>query len=114
MSMPSRLLNKIAIITGSTDGYGCFDGRVGQAHLFHTLINCILNSYSIGLSIARRMAQEGAKVVISSRKQKNVDKALEALRDEKFDCHGMVCHVSKSEDRSRLISEVNFLDMSFS
>lgn len=77
--MSSRLLNKVALITGSTEG--------------------------IGFSIAQRLAKEGAKVVISSRKQKNVDKALDLLRQDDIDCHGMVCHVNKSEDRSNLINE---------
>jgi len=52
------------------------------------------------------LGQEGAKVVISSRKQKNVDKALDLLKQENVECHGMVCHVGKTEDRSRLIKEV--------
>merc|ERR1712150_167103 len=79
MSFTKRLVNKVALITGSTEG--------------------------IGFSIAQRLAQEGAKVVISSRKQKNVDEALKSLKEKKLDCHGMVCHVGKNEDRSNLINE---------
>ena len=51
------------------------------------------------------MALEGARVVISSRKQDNVEKAVAALQKEKLDIHGTVCHVSKSEDRQRLLNE---------
>lgn len=77
--MTGRLLNKVAIITGSTEG--------------------------IGFSIAQRLAKEGAKVVISSRKQAKVDQALENLRKDNLECHGLVCHVAKSKDRSKLIEE---------
>ena len=44
-------------------------------------------------------------MVISSRKQENVNKATEALKKENFDIYGTVCHVSKSEDRKRLLDE---------
>jgi len=47
--------------------------------------------------------------VISSRKQAKVDKALEELRKDNFDCHGLVCHVAKPNDRLRLVEEVNIL-----
>ncbi|CAF0761281.1 unnamed protein product [Adineta ricciae] len=74
-----RLVGKVACVTASTDG--------------------------IGFAIARRLAQEGARVVISSRKQDNVNKAMEAFKKENFDIYGTVCHVSKSEDRKRLLDE---------
>ena len=51
------------------------------------------------------MAREGAKVVISSRKQANVDKAIDLLKAENLECHGLVCHVGKSEDRKNLIDQ---------
>lgn len=77
--MASRLLNKVAIVTASTEG--------------------------IGFSIAKRLATEGAKVVICSRKQDKVNKAVEQLKKDNFDCHGLVCHVAKAADRTRLIDE---------
>jgi len=76
---PSRLAGKVAIVTASTEG--------------------------IGLAIARRLCQDGAKVMISSRKQQNVDKAVEELSAEKLSVAGTVCHVAKAEDRARLIQE---------
>lgn len=72
-----RLAGKVAIVTASTDG--------------------------IGLAIARRLAQDGAKVMVSSRKQKNVDKAVADLRKENLDVDGIVCHVAKAEDRVSLV-----------
>jgi dehydrogenase/reductase SDR family protein 4 len=38
------------------------------------------NDFSIGYAIAERLGLEGARVVISSRKQKNVDEAVARLR----------------------------------
>ena len=61
---------------------------------------------SIGLGIAEKLAQEGAKVVVSSRKQKNVDAAVERLKKQGLTCAGCVCHVGKKEDRERLIQTV--------
>lgn len=46
--------------------------------------------------------------MISSRKQSNVEKALEKLQKEYGieKVRGLVCHVSKKDDRSNLIKEV--------
>ncbi|XP_020284271.1 dehydrogenase/reductase SDR family member 4 [Pseudomyrmex gracilis] len=75
----NRLQGKVAIVTASTDG--------------------------IGFSIARRLAQEGAKVMISSRKENNVKKAVEELQSEGLQVAGTVCHVGKAEDRKNLIEQ---------
>ncbi|KAF7468748.1 dehydrogenase/reductase SDR family member 4 [Marmota monax] len=72
------LENKVALVTASTEG--------------------------IGLAIARRLAQDGAHVVISSRKQQNVDKAMNILQGEGLSVTGTVCHVGKAEDRERLVA----------
>jgi len=75
-----RLLNHVAIVTASTRG--------------------------IGYAIARRLLQEGATVVISSRKQESVDAALKTLREEGFSrAEGRVCHVSNNEQRKALIDD---------
>ena len=44
--------------------------------------------------------------MISSRKQDKVTKAVDALKKEKLECHGLVCHVGNKEDRLKLIDEV--------
>jgi len=72
-----RLEGKVAVITASTQG--------------------------IGFAIARRLALEGAAVVISSRKQKNVDEAVAKLKAEGLDVFGLACHVSFADQRANLI-----------
>lgn len=76
-TMTKKLDGKVAIVTASTDG--------------------------IGLAIARRLAEDGAKVVISSRKQKNVDKAVETLKQLHLSVTGIPCHVGLEADRKKLI-----------
>jgi len=66
----------------------------------------VLNFYRIGLSIARRLAQEGAKVMLSSRKEANVKKAVEELKSEGLQVAGTVCHVGKAEQRKNLFEKV--------
>lgn len=62
----------------------------------------------IGFAIAERLGSEGAKVVVSSRKQKNVDLAVEKLRKQGQDVLGLVCHVGSQDDRKRLFEKVPF------
>lgn len=71
-----RLQGKVAIVTASTDG--------------------------IGYAIAERLGEEGASVVISSRKENNVIKAVNNLRSKGIKVEGVVCHVSDAEHRKRL------------
>ena len=63
-------------------------------------------NYRIGFAIAKRLAEDGANVVISSRKQKNVDKAIDILKAQDLSVTGLVCHVAKKEDRQKLMEEV--------
>ena len=60
----------------------------------------------IGLSIVKRLARDGAAVVISSRRQAKVDKAVKEVEAEGGKVFGMVCHVGKPEHRQKLIEEV--------
>jgi len=60
------------------------------------------------LAIAKRLVKDGAKVMISSRKEKNVQRALETLYQTgctKNQLRGVVCHVGNKEDRTRLIQQ---------
>ncbi|KAM8780248.1 LOW QUALITY PROTEIN: dehydrogenase/reductase SDR family member 2, mitochondrial-like [Rhynchonycteris naso] len=76
------LAGKVAVITGSTDAKF---------------------SLRIGFAIAQRLAQDGVHVVVSSRKQQNVDRAVAALQGEGLSVTGTVCHVGKTEDWERLV-----------
>ncbi|KAJ8927072.1 hypothetical protein NQ314_020503 [Rhamnusium bicolor] len=79
MSAIKRLCGKIAIVTGSTDG--------------------------IGFATAQRLAKEGAKVIISSRKEKHVQEAIKRFCSEGLEVKGLICHVSKVDDRNKLFEE---------
>lgn len=59
----------------------------------------------IGLATAKRLGQEGCKVVISSRKQKNVDDAVDYLKDEGIEVLGVVSNQRIKEDRHSLIQQ---------
>ncbi|KAM8961874.1 dehydrogenase/reductase SDR family member 4-like [Pelodytes ibericus] len=63
------------------------------------------SSYGIGLSITRRLAQDGAHVLLSSRKQNNVDTAVKQLQDEGLSVIGIVCHVANEQDRETLVAK---------
>ncbi|XP_055628057.1 dehydrogenase/reductase SDR family member 4 [Toxorhynchites rutilus septentrionalis] len=71
-----RLKGKVAVVTASTDG--------------------------IGYSIAERLGQEGAKVVVSSRKEQNVSDAVAQLTKAGIDVTGVKCHVANGADRKVL------------
>jgi len=80
-TIPRRFDNHVAIVTASTAG--------------------------IGLAIAKRIAEEGCTVVISSRKSENVESAVKQLRDQaKLKVDGHVCHVGREADRQSLIGYV--------
>ncbi|CAH2295241.1 dehydrogenase reductase SDR family member 2, mitochondrial isoform X1 [Pelobates cultripes] len=64
------------------------------------------STYGIGLAIARRFAEDGAHVLLSSRLQKNVDVAVKQLQEEGLSVTGIVCHVGNREDRERLLTKV--------
>ncbi|XP_061378243.1 dehydrogenase/reductase SDR family member 4 [Danaus plexippus] len=72
----NRLKGKVAIVTASTDG--------------------------IGYAIAKRLGDEGASVIISSRKEDNVKKATDSLRKDGINAEGLVCHVGNADQRKKL------------
>ncbi|XP_059636592.1 tropinone reductase-like 3 [Cornus florida] len=74
-----RFEGKVAIVTASTQG--------------------------IGFSIAERLGLEGASVIVSSRKQNNVNEALKKLKARGIEVLGVVCHVSNAEQRKNLIDK---------
>ncbi|XP_063535628.1 dehydrogenase/reductase SDR family member 4 isoform X1 [Cydia strobilella] len=77
----NRLKGKVAIVTASTDG--------------------------IGYAIAKRLGNEGASVVICSRKENNVQKTVNELRNEGITVEGVACHVGNAEQRKKLFDIAN-------
>ena len=73
------LTGKVAIITGSSKG--------------------------IGLSIAKGLAENGAKVVISSRKQDAVDAVVEEFKKAGLEAIGIACNIGNDEQRKALVSK---------
>ncbi|XP_031525044.1 dehydrogenase/reductase SDR family member 4-like [Papio anubis] len=70
-----------------------------------------LSTHRIGFAIARRLAQDGAHVVVNSWKQQNVDQAVATLQGEGLSMTGTVCHVGKIEDPERLVATVSCREM---
>ena len=81
MSISSKfdLTGKVAIITGSSKG--------------------------IGEAMARGMAEAGAKVVISSRKQEAVDAVAEQFKSDGLEAAGIACHVGEEEQLQQLVAK---------
>jgi NAD(P)-dependent dehydrogenase (short-subunit alcohol dehydrogenase family) len=73
------LTGKVAIVTGSSKG--------------------------IGLSIARGLAENGAKLVISSRKQEAVDAVAAEFNKAGYDAVGIACHIGDSAQRENLVAK---------
>lgn len=74
------LSGKVAVITGSTKG--------------------------IGKAIALRMAEHGARVVISSRKQDACDRVAEEVRAAGGEALAIACNITRREDIEALIARV--------
>ena len=73
------LTGKVAIVTGSSKG--------------------------IGLSIARGLAENGAKLVISSRKQDAVDAIAEEFNQAGLEAVGIACHIGEADQREALVAK---------
>lgn len=63
-------------------------------------------SKGIGKSIARGLAEFGATVVVSSRKQEAVDAVAEELNSDGLRAKGIACHVGDADQRSKLVEKV--------
>ena len=74
-----NLEGKVAIVTGSSKG--------------------------IGKSIALGLAQKGAQVVISSRKQEACDEVVKEFSEEGLKAIGITCHVGEEDQRKNLVDE---------
>ena len=103
-----RFEGKVAIVTAATAGEaGASACARAAGHAApvqrHRGVTLPSADAGIGLGIARRLAQEGAKVVVSSRRQQNVDETVAALKAEGLDVVGCVCHVGNVEHIKSLV-----------
>lgn len=73
------LTGKVAIVTGSSKG--------------------------IGKSIAQGLAENGAKVVVSSRKQNAVDQVAREFQDMGLEALGIACHIGDKDQRQALVEK---------
>jgi NAD(P)-dependent dehydrogenase (short-subunit alcohol dehydrogenase family) len=71
--------NKVAIVTGASKG--------------------------IGKSIAQGLAENGARVVVSSRKQEAVDQVAREFREAGLRAIGIQCHVGDAQERKALVEK---------
>lgn len=62
-------------------------------------------SKGIGESMARGLAEFGAKVVVSSRKQDAVNEVADGFRKDGLDATAIACHVAEPEQQKRLVEE---------
>jgi NAD(P)-dependent dehydrogenase (short-subunit alcohol dehydrogenase family) len=76
---PFRLDGKVTVLTGASKG--------------------------IGLEMARLLAEQGAQVVISSRKQEAVDQVAETFRQDGLEATGIACHVGEEEQLNALVDQ---------
>lgn len=79
MSSLFDLTGKVAIVTGATKG--------------------------IGLAIATRMAEHGASVVVSSRKQDACDKVAQGIRDAGGKAIAVACHIANKDQLRNLVDQ---------
>jgi NADP-dependent 3-hydroxy acid dehydrogenase YdfG len=63
-------------------------------------------SMGIGLAIGRRLAEEGAAVILAARTPARLDEAAEGLRKDSLAASGIAADVSREEDVERLIETV--------
>ncbi|MEM9847070.1 MAG: glucose 1-dehydrogenase [Bacteroidota bacterium] len=62
-------------------------------------------SKGIGKSMARGLAEFGAKVVVSSRKQDAVEAVAEAFKADGLEAVGIACHVGQADQREALVEK---------
>lgn len=78
--MSAPLHDKLAIVTGASRG--------------------------IGLAIAKKLAELGAEVVITARRQEELDKAAKQIRSSGAKCEGISCDVSSLRDVQHLADQL--------
>lgn len=67
--------------------------------------------FRIGLAAAEALGKRGAHVVVSSRRQANVDKAVALLKSQNIQVTGTTCNVGNGEDREKLVKMVSLISI---
>lgn len=67
---------------------------------------CVACTLGLGYACARRLAQEGAHVVVVSRKQDQVDTAVKQLQTEGLKATGFACNVTDQKQRAALVDHI--------
>lgn len=80
MDNPFDLSDKVALVTGASRG--------------------------IGENIARLLAKQNARVIISSRKQEDCEKVAASIRDDGGDATALACHIGDLEQISQLFAKI--------
>lgn len=68
--------------------------------------------FRIGLAAAQALGKRGAHVVVSSRKQANVERAVALLKSQGIQVTGTTCNVGKGDDREKLIQMASIFILS--
>lgn len=66
----------------------------------------------IGLAAAQALGRRGAHVVVSSRRQANVERAVAQLKSQNIQVTGTTCNVGKAEDREKLVQMASIFNFS--
>ena len=64
-------------------------------------------SRGIGEAIARALAEQGAHVIVSSRRQESCDKVADSIRSSGGLATAMQCHAGNMDDIEKLFAEIN-------
>ncbi len=83
--MDLQLKNKLALVTGSTEG--------------------------IGLAIAQTLAREGASVIVNGRSQESVDKAVESIKSDSDKVMGLAADLSSNAGITQAIEQYPQVDI---
>lgn len=92
---------------GKYCSYVVYTDRLNPVQRSPVTVLSPLHLLSIGLAAAVALGKRGAHVVVSSRRQANVDKAVALLRSQSVQVTGTTCNVGSGVDREKLVQTVS-------
>jgi len=63
-------------------------------------------AYGIGFSIAKALANAGAKIAFNCRGQEHLDKALAEYKAKGIEAHGYICDVTNEEEVNKMVADI--------